>query len=218
MPPTLFARLFCCGCLRSRTARQDVESGGQVIPTETTTLIPPSPPAQITVDHQALGDKLARIVRAKEGKMVSVAARAPFTIAIQSGSTSTGDDSGAGPSSNHAGATATISRRPPVLTMTPARSVNLYADSNRRRSSRSSSRRRPHSAHSQARSTTSTSASGSDSARGNGNGSETKNRTERLLESASEADESPSPVRANSDSAPARPAEHDPQAITFSWD
>ncbi|KAJ7486741.1 hypothetical protein FB451DRAFT_772981 [Mycena latifolia] len=209
MPSLLvFACLFCCGCLRPRGARQDVESGGQIIPTETTSLIPPPPPAQITVDHQALGDKLSRIVRAKEGKMVSVAARAPFAITIQPRSA----ESAAGPNREM------ISRRPPVLTMTPARSVNLYsyADGNSRHSSSScsSSRRRPHSEHSQAGSSNSNSNSGSASnstsnLTGDNHGgsasarAEPMTRSEVVLESASEADEPPTPS--------------DPKAITFSW-
>ncbi|KAJ7486737.1 hypothetical protein FB451DRAFT_772847 [Mycena latifolia] len=205
MSPSLLARLFCCYCSpRSRTARQDAESGGQVIPTETTSLIPP-PPAQITVDHQALGDKLSKIVRAKEGKMVSVAARAPFVITIHPCSGDSGD-SAAGPNRE------TISRRPPVLTMTPARS-NLYSygsGNSRRSSSSRSSSHRPRS-HSQARSSNSGSASNSTS---NLNGenrtgsasSRANARSEVLLESASEASEADEP-----------PTAADAQGITFSW-
>ncbi|KAJ7480953.1 hypothetical protein FB451DRAFT_1238845 [Mycena latifolia] len=185
------------------TASQDAESGvGQVIPAETTSLIP-LPPAQITVDHQALGDKLSKIVRAKEGKMVSIAARAPFVITIHPRSGDSGD-SAAGPNRE------TISRRPPVLTMTPARSVNLYSygsgTSWRSSSSRSSSHRLR--SHSQARSSNSGSASNSTS---NLNGenrtgsasSRANARSEVLLESASEADEPPTAA--------------DAHGITFSW-
>ncbi|KAJ7486734.1 hypothetical protein FB451DRAFT_1168138 [Mycena latifolia] len=190
---------------------------GQVASTETTSLIPPPP--RITVEHEALGDKFSKIVRAKEGKMVSIAARAPFTMTVYPASAPIADDSSAASSTNQPG-TATISRRLSVLTMTPAPSANLYsyADGNSRRSSSSrSSSRRPHSAHSQRHSSNSGSASnstsnlngdnrtGSASARRNGN--EPRAGSEVLLESASEASEADEP-----------PAPADAQGITFSWD
>ncbi|KAJ7922390.1 hypothetical protein B0H13DRAFT_122157 [Mycena leptocephala] len=99
---SLLAQLFCCG-VRSRTAPLDVQStvcigarsvfselspsplivfGPQVIPNEHSRLLDdPSSLSEtrrpeIVVDHQTLSDRLENIVRAKEGRMVSVSARA----------------------------------------------------------------------------------------------------------------------------------------------
>ncbi|KAJ7358475.1 hypothetical protein DFH08DRAFT_848553 [Mycena albidolilacea] len=128
-------QLLCCGA-RPRAAPPDVQS--TVIPNEHSRLLdkPKSPAIVDVVAHQSLSDRLANIVRAKEGKMVSVSARTPFTLhgAEQAPSTST---------VNGGRNRANVSRRPPVLTMTPARShgsLNLYSDSRSRHSSDSGSR------------------------------------------------------------------------------
>ncbi|KAJ7746181.1 hypothetical protein DFH07DRAFT_832963 [Mycena maculata] len=147
--------LFPC-CIRSPKHADD----STVIPTETSHLISasalssPGLPETITVDHQKLNDRLGTIVRAKEGKMVNLSLRSPFTLQSVGGSTPTSPTAESSPAT-----TATVtsqpaplpapiaSRRPPVLTMTPARSrasFNLYADSRSSSpaGSRSSSRRR----------------------------------------------------------------------------
>ncbi|KAJ6514596.1 hypothetical protein DFH09DRAFT_1373964 [Mycena vulgaris] len=159
MPFPLLAILLCC-CRRTRT--RDAES--TVIPSETSRLRdPPSLPAPV-VDHQTLGERLAGILCAKEEKMVSVAARTPFTIVSSHPTLSPSPSPSPSPSSSPlpssstrpTNGTTTINRRPPVLTMMPARArsqgsslhLNLYADT-RSHASRSSSRRRPQSAHSQ---------------------------------------------------------------------
>ncbi|KAJ6494265.1 hypothetical protein C8R45DRAFT_987767 [Mycena sanguinolenta] len=133
---SLIAQLLCCG-VRPRAASPDVQS--TVIPTERSHLLDDSQSPAIVVDHQKLSDKLGTIVRAKEGKMVSVSARTPFTL-----------HDAEPPNLNDGGSRVNVSRRPPVLTMTPARShgsLNLYSDSRSRHSSRSCSRsssRQPH--------------------------------------------------------------------------
>ncbi|KAF7369864.1 hypothetical protein MSAN_00615400 [Mycena sanguinolenta] len=158
---SLIAQLLCCG-VRPRAASPDAQS--TVIPTERSHLLEDSQSFHrpvIVVDHQKLSDKLSTIVRTKEGKMVSVSARTPFTLhdAVAS-------------NANAGGGRVNVSRRPPVLTMTPARShgsLNLYSDSRSRHSSRSGSRSssrqpdlRSHSTNSSApRSTASRSAAGS---------------------------------------------------------
>ncbi|KAJ6540041.1 hypothetical protein DFH09DRAFT_1090047 [Mycena vulgaris] len=134
-----------------------------------------SSPAPVVVAHQSLSARLAGIVRAKEGcilplvcyaqliltprvnrKMVSVSARAPFTIVSAHSAPSV--SSSPSVSTHPTNCTTTISRRPPVLTMTPARGrsqgrnlhLNLYADirGSSPSGSRASSQRRPHSANS----------------------------------------------------------------------
>ncbi|KAJ7181272.1 hypothetical protein C8R46DRAFT_599650 [Mycena filopes] len=128
---SLFTQLFCC-CLRPRPAPPDVEST-TVIPNEHSRLLePPASPASV-VDHQSLSDRLGTIVRAKEGKMVSVSARTPFTLVH--------DAEPQLPSSSST--TTSANRRPPILTMTPARShgsLNLHSDSQSQSRSRSRSR------------------------------------------------------------------------------
>ncbi|KAJ7120047.1 hypothetical protein C8R44DRAFT_877522 [Mycena epipterygia] len=161
----MFHLLFSC-CIRSGAPADDDPT---VIPTETSHLIPasgglssPGLPETITVDHQKLNDRLGTIVRAKEGKMVNVSSRSPFTLQNAEASTS----SPASPTSAYFPLPTTMtsptqapvppistssplaSRRPPVLTMTPARSkasLNLCGDSrySSPSGSRSSSRRRP---------------------------------------------------------------------------
>ncbi|KAJ7889873.1 hypothetical protein B0H14DRAFT_2691143 [Mycena olivaceomarginata] len=150
---TLF---FCC-------LRPPVEDDPTVIPTETTHLISPgtglsSPgvPETSAVDHQKYQDRMGTIVRSKEGKMVNVSARAPFILRSASGGSastppaslpSAGISSSSPPTPTASVApppiAPSISRRPPVLTMTPA-VVRLYADSrySSPTGSRSSSRRR----------------------------------------------------------------------------
>ncbi|KAJ7692940.1 hypothetical protein B0H17DRAFT_1330682 [Mycena rosella] len=153
--------LFPC-CIRP------IEDEFTIIPDETSYLLPasvglpsPDPSDTITVDHQKLNDRLSTIVRAKEGKMVNVISRTPFTLHIVQDSTSS-SDSRTAPLTPTSPTTATgpvlpvspassdvvVSRRPTVLTMTPARSratMSLYADSrySSPSASRSSSRRRP---------------------------------------------------------------------------
>ncbi|KAJ7694274.1 hypothetical protein B0H14DRAFT_3044212 [Mycena olivaceomarginata] len=89
---SLLTQLLCCGA-RPRAAPPDVQS--TVIPNEHSRLLDePESPAIVDVDvvaHQSLSDRLDTIVRAKEGKMVSVSARTPFTLhgAEQAPSTST---------------------------------------------------------------------------------------------------------------------------------
>ncbi|KAJ7636182.1 hypothetical protein FB45DRAFT_906059 [Roridomyces roridus] len=136
--------LFCC-CASAAAA----DDAAQVIPDETTHLIPkvssPTPDSLSVFDHQQLQDRMSTIVRAKQGKMVNVAARTPFTVQTAPPTPS------AVPDSDPSGDTNTLSptetRRPQVLTMTPAPSrgslsLNLsrYSSPN---PSRSSSRRRP---------------------------------------------------------------------------
>ncbi|KAJ6453238.1 hypothetical protein C8R47DRAFT_1168371 [Mycena vitilis] len=138
---SLLARLFCCG-VRPRAATSDAHS--TVIPNEHSRLLDQPPSPAIVVDHQTLSDRLGTIVRAKEGKMVSVSARTPFTIhdaeQLPAALTSAAEGTGSG---GHI----SLNRRPPVLTMTPARSQgslhNMYSDASRhssRSGSRSSSR------------------------------------------------------------------------------
>ncbi|KAF8193927.1 hypothetical protein K438DRAFT_827642 [Mycena galopus ATCC 62051] len=147
------AQLLCCGA-RPRATPSDVQS--TVIPNEHSRLLDEAESSHrpaIVVDHQKLSDRLGTIVRAKEGKMVSVSARTPFTLRdaepVSSVSASNPDIGGS---------RVNISRRPPVLTMTPTRShgsLRLHSDSQSRHSSRSGSRSssrqpvlRSHSAHS----------------------------------------------------------------------
>ncbi|KAJ6512306.1 hypothetical protein DFH09DRAFT_1333454 [Mycena vulgaris] len=129
--------LFPC-CIRPL----DDDSADQVIPNETSRLIPasaqlpPPGPPEMTVDHQKLNDRLSTIVRAKEGKMVNVISRTPFTLRSVHDNTSSpaspispGPTSPSTPASTSAAlpeapvipASSTLgSRRPTVLTMTPA--------------------------------------------------------------------------------------------------
>ncbi|KAJ6540061.1 hypothetical protein DFH09DRAFT_1396701 [Mycena vulgaris] len=153
MPSPFFAILLCC-CRRPRAHPRDAES--TAIPNETSPLLAPSRPAPVVVDP-TLSERLAGIVRAKEGKMVSVSAPAPFTI-VNAQSPLPLDPSSPAAAAPTNGTT-TISRRPPVLTMTPANArsqgsnlhLNLYADTrgSSPAGSRASSQRRPQSAHSQ---------------------------------------------------------------------
>ncbi|KAJ7131788.1 hypothetical protein C8R43DRAFT_956752 [Mycena crocata] len=208
----------------------------EVIPNERSRLIesgpssgPPSPAALI-VDHQKLNDKLGTIVRRKESKMVNVSARAPFTLHAASSLTNTSDErhSATSASMNAPGfetnpptARASISRRPPVLMMTPARSyygsLNLYSESQQSSptGSRSSSRHRP-----EPRSTSTHSQSSVGSGTGSGSRSKGKGKQASgwFAESESEVsieDQPPSPI------AVARPdpatTPKDAQGITFSW-
>ncbi|KAJ7896516.1 hypothetical protein B0H13DRAFT_2034083 [Mycena leptocephala] len=144
MPASMFHQLFyCCLCPRD-------EDDPTVIPTETTHLISPtaglsSPglPEATAVDHQKLHDRMGSIVRSKEGKMVNVSARTPFTLQSAGGSTSAPPFSSSPPTPTPQAPGDTVGRRPPVLTMTPAR-ARLHADSrySSPTGSRSSSRRR----------------------------------------------------------------------------
>ncbi|KAJ7661068.1 hypothetical protein B0H17DRAFT_1094609 [Mycena rosella] len=212
---SFLARLLCC-CSGPRTPAHDVESTGQVIPNETTRLLdPPSSPAPIAVDHQKLSDKLGSIVRAKEGKMVSVSARAPFMIHSAHDSEEENLPSTSHMAPTHTANNATISRRPPVLTMTPARSqgsLNLYSDSRSQLSSpagsRSSSRRRPELRSNSVQSHSSNSAPVS--ARGKSVGWLAESSSERSVE-----EEPPSLIPIAN---PPAAGPSDPHAITFSWD
>ncbi|KAJ7016096.1 hypothetical protein C8F04DRAFT_584071 [Mycena alexandri] len=160
--PTSILQFLCYCCLRPEVSREDDPT---VIPTETTHLIPnsaglssPSLPEAMIVDHQKLNDRMGLIVRAKEGKMVNVSVRLPFMLQSATGNsppssnglssspttpTSTATAPAAPAPQTSAGSSA-VSRRPLVLTMTPARS-RLYAESrySSPSGSRSSSRRRP---------------------------------------------------------------------------
>ncbi|KAJ7450681.1 hypothetical protein B0H11DRAFT_318406 [Mycena galericulata] len=155
MPTSMFQSLFSC-CIRShRSADDDLT----IIPDETTHLLPsstgiPSPglPDTTVVDQQNLNDRLGTIVRAKEGKMVNVGSRTPFTVVQVSmspppSSTTPPSPNVTAPPSNHAGSSNGVNRHPPVHTMAPARgaSRHLYTDSrySSPNTSRSSSRRRP---------------------------------------------------------------------------
>ncbi|KAJ7435784.1 hypothetical protein B0H11DRAFT_2295291 [Mycena galericulata] len=155
MLTSMLQSLFSC-CIRShRSADDDLT----IIPDETTHLLPsstgiPSPglPDTIVVDQQNLNDRLGTIVRAKEGKMVNVGSRTPFTVVQVSTSPPTSSTAPPSPNvtappPNHPGSSNGASRRPPVHTMTPARGANrhLYTDSRypSPNASRSSSRRRP---------------------------------------------------------------------------
>jgi hypothetical protein len=103
---------------------------------------------------------MGSIVRSKEGcvaaviqfiikahslcrKMVNVSARTPFTLQSAGGSTSAPPFSSSPPTPTPQAPGDTVGRRPPVLTMTPAR-ARLHADSrySSPTGSRSSSRRR----------------------------------------------------------------------------
>ncbi|KAJ7469475.1 hypothetical protein FB451DRAFT_1176711 [Mycena latifolia] len=100
---------------------------------------------------QKLNERLCPIMRAKEGKMANVSACTAFVMqrvpsappSLSASSAATSDS----PTPGHESAPASrTSRRPPVLTMTPAR-ASLYHHAESRYSSpagsRSSSRRRP---------------------------------------------------------------------------
>ncbi|KAJ7625925.1 hypothetical protein FB45DRAFT_922645 [Roridomyces roridus] len=136
MSASFFARLFFCCHARPRRAASAAESA-QVIPNETSRLLdPPTSPSTQVVDRKTLTDRLGSIVRAKEGKMVSVSARAPFTLESTSdepdhddASSSTLNDS----VSTHSDSNTTANllrtpttRHPRVLTMTPARRFDQF--------------------------------------------------------------------------------------------
>ncbi|KAJ7728014.1 hypothetical protein DFH07DRAFT_851444 [Mycena maculata] len=216
MPSSLLARLFCCCSVRPRGPVSDVESA--VIPNESSRLLDPPPSPTLVVDHQKFSDRLGTIVRAKEGKMVSVSARSPFTLHSAASPTSDAADNDVRADSGLA--RATTSHLPPVLTMTPARShgsLNLYSDSRHSsdshsqssspRRSRSSSCRRPeqrsHSANSHSHSS---------------NSGKARQASEWFVgESGSELsieEEPPSPIPI-ARSRTATPT--DPQSIAFSW-
>ncbi|KAJ7442889.1 hypothetical protein FB451DRAFT_1296759 [Mycena latifolia] len=144
----------CCPCLRPAKVDDDYT----VIPNEAARLLSTSPglpaysagsPEALAVDTQKLNERLGTIVRAKGAKMVNVSARTPFVMyrapcapLSASNFASTPPDP---PSPGYESAPAPrTSRRPPVLTMTPAR-ASLYAESrySSPAGSRSSSRRRP---------------------------------------------------------------------------
>ncbi|KAJ6630480.1 hypothetical protein B0H10DRAFT_1984688 [Mycena sp. CBHHK59/15] len=234
MSSSLFARLFSC-CIRSRTP--DDES--TVIPNETSRLIPasagpssPGLPDAIVVDHQKLNDKLGTIVRSKEGKMVNVSSRAPFTL--HSASTPVSPTSLTFPAPGSSATptspaprvvTVLPSRRPPILTMTPARSqasLNLYADSrySSPSASRSSSRRRPEPATPAA---CPTSAAPSDLSRGKGSANEWFAESESELSAdagSSELEPPPPPAPGVAIMSPAALPAAEPgnaNAIAFSW-
>ncbi|KAJ6521706.1 hypothetical protein B0H19DRAFT_1277635 [Mycena capillaripes] len=149
----MFRLLFSC-CIRPRD-----EDDPTVIPTETTHLISPSAglsspglPEAIAVDHQKLHDRMGTIVRSKEGKMVNVGARTPFTLQsapAESASAPPSSPTTPTSSANPPLPGTLVGRRPPVLTMTPAR-ARLHADSrySSPTGSRSSSRRRAGTDHS----------------------------------------------------------------------
>ncbi|KAJ6453968.1 hypothetical protein C8R45DRAFT_1223007 [Mycena sanguinolenta] len=156
MTASILSLLFC-SCLRPR-----VEDDPTVIPTETTHLMGPESARfsstnladSITVDRQKLHARMSTIVRSKEGKMVNVSARVPFTI--HSAPESTNSSAPASPPSASRLASPTTPTTPTlpepsasnghrgqVLTLTPAR-MRLRADSrySSPSGSRSSSRRR----------------------------------------------------------------------------
>ncbi|KAJ7759600.1 hypothetical protein B0H16DRAFT_1533875 [Mycena metata] len=159
--PASILQLLCC-CIRPEVSPEDDPT---VIPTETTHLIPNSAglssrrlPGAMIVDHQKLNDRMSIIVRAKEGKMVNVSARLPFTLqsatansplssnGLSSSPTASTSTAPTAPAPQTSAGSLIASRRPPVLTMTPARS-RLHAESrySSPSGSRSSSRRRPES-------------------------------------------------------------------------
>ncbi|CAK5266437.1 unnamed protein product [Mycena citricolor] len=171
----MLATLFSC-CLAPRAkgprhGRAPLDAN----PTETTNLIPTSasedltslPPSNDGIDHQKLQERYGSIVRAKESKMVNLTARAPFVLQVVSPSSSTPvspvlpnqepaidadmPTPAAKPSTSPVLSSQPIlSRRPPILTMTPAvvrpaSRMTLGYDSrfSSPNTSRSSSRRRP---------------------------------------------------------------------------
>ncbi|KAF7355940.1 hypothetical protein MVEN_00923200 [Mycena venus] len=230
---SLLMRLFCCGA-RPRTP-PDVQS--TVIPNEHSRLLDDDESPAVVVDHQTLDDRLVTIVRAKEGKMVSVSARTPFILhdAEQEQLPSTSNASAGGVQTH-----VNVSRRPPVLTMTPARaqsqgSLNLHSDtySQSRHSShsgsRSSSRQPPalrsqstHSSNSAHHSTTSgpASTSASDTRAG-----KALDANEWFVESESEfsaAEDEPSsgatPTATAQPAAVVRSPPADMRGIAFDWD
>ncbi|KAJ7881990.1 hypothetical protein B0H14DRAFT_2704160 [Mycena olivaceomarginata] len=227
---SLLTQLLCCGA-RPRAAPPDVQS--TVIPNEHSRLLDePESPAIVDVDvvaHQSLSDRLDTIVRAKEGKMVSVSARTPFTLhgAEQAPSTST---------VNGGGNRANVSRRPPVLTMTPARShgsLNLYSDSRSRHSSGSGSRsssRQPALRSQSARSGSSvppSTTSVPSSASASDNRGKAPDASEWFAESGSdfsvEGDEEPAPPTSGAEVHVRTPIAHpaaaaDMRGIAFDWD
>ncbi|KAJ7055497.1 hypothetical protein C8F01DRAFT_1158444 [Mycena amicta] len=147
MPVPAFL-LLLCSCLRP-APDDDHDASDAVIPNERSRLIEstPSPSAVAAVDHQKLNDRFGTIVRAKEGRMVSVSSRAPFVLHDEEVLDDDGIDQ-ATPTPTGV----TLNRRPPVLTMTPARarsqgSLFQFSDTQSitlsRASSRSSSRARP---------------------------------------------------------------------------
>ncbi|KAF7297027.1 hypothetical protein MIND_00935200 [Mycena indigotica] len=142
----LFLQLLCCCCLRPPPDESD-----EVIPNERTRLvdesIAPAQPGPV-VDRETLEERFGGIVRAKEGRMVSVSARAPFDMHDDDDNDTRSSDGPAPPlpSTNDGPTGVLLHRRPPVLTMTPARarsqgSFSRFSDS--RTSSRSSSRAPP---------------------------------------------------------------------------
>ncbi|KAJ7143911.1 hypothetical protein C8R44DRAFT_141480 [Mycena epipterygia] len=237
MAPALLTRLFCC--LGRRVRAPDVES--TIIPNETSHLIErPASPAPIIVDHQTLNDKFGSIVRAKEGKMVSVSARTPFTIHSSSNAdpaSLASEESGSAAIDSHAitSPRTTTSRRPPVLVMTPAqmsvgrgsetpymRTHSLYSSPAASRSSSRRPRPRSPSAHSaqstnssKARATHPNSTPNSDRARLPAASAS----SERIAESGSEVS-----VEEEVEPSSLIPIAHPPaaasnaQGITFSWD
>ncbi|KIM38693.1 hypothetical protein M413DRAFT_240537 [Hebeloma cylindrosporum] len=72
-----FLKSICCGFWQT-------ESESEPVYDETSRLIPEEPATDVStvhlVDRQRLHERLSRIVRAKEGKMVNVASRIPFNI------------------------------------------------------------------------------------------------------------------------------------------
>ncbi|KAK7024714.1 hypothetical protein R3P38DRAFT_1050186 [Favolaschia claudopus] len=227
---SLFAQLICCG-KRSRAIPPDAPS--TVIPNERTPLLddPREQAPDVSVDHQSLSDRLGTIVRAKEGKMVSVSSRTPFTLhdaeQAQLPTTSTAnEDDGV--------QDVTISRRPPVLTMTPARSHGSFSylrsdsqsqhSSESRSGSRSPSRQRAQSGSSVPPSSSSGRRSGAAARR-----FKSPDRSEWFAESESEVevsvdDESvsPTPHSPTSKTPTAPPAPilqiQDVKGIAFDWD
>ncbi|CAK5282469.1 unnamed protein product [Mycena citricolor] len=153
MPNPEVSGLWCCFRRRGRRSRvRDVEEA--VIPDERTRLMNnqsdsdaiPGPSGDCVAAQSALNERLERIVRAKESKMVNIASRAPFDICEVSES-----DEGATPVPEVLEAPTApdtdghvhqvdpvvsltafsrpgpppashINRRPPILTMTPAHS------------------------------------------------------------------------------------------------
>ncbi|KAJ7034486.1 hypothetical protein C8F04DRAFT_1395516 [Mycena alexandri] len=206
---SLIAQLFCC-CVRPRAAATDVES--TVIPNEHSRLLDPPSPA-IVVDHQKLSDRLGTIVRAKVGKMVSVSARTPFTL----------HDAEQLPSAS------TANRRPPILTMTPARSqgsLNLHSDSRSRHSSRSGSRAssrqpelRSHSAHSTNSAPPSATSAPLSVFVSEDPSKSPVDASEWFAESESELSvEDEVGASDHTPNVPAAPPAGDPQGIAFDWD
>ncbi|KAJ7692235.1 hypothetical protein B0H17DRAFT_1200574 [Mycena rosella] len=230
--------LFPC-CIRP------VDDDYTVIPNENSHLISgsgsiPSPglPDTMTVDHRKLNDRLGTIVRSKEGKMVNLGSRTPFTMhSAGDGTSSPASPTSAVPptaetftsvlagSGTIPASVAGVARRPLVLTMTPARSrATLHADSRYSSPSGSRSSSRPRSEPAD-RSTYHEPSS--DGGSGQARKKKTSTASEWLGDSESEstrggtAEEDKAPTRAVTIASPlgkqATAADKNTQSIAFSW-